>query len=299
MNVKTFLLGSVIFVAGVVSGYFGCKTKLEKQYREKYKEESASLREYYAQLNNDIDSDDDSPEEEFEEPEDDPDEDTDAEDKISEGVASDEETAEYVNNLINKMGYAKSKNENRVLINYNKPDIDEVAKRLKETLEKSKHAGNRVFEDMTADLEEYDDDTEDPENVDLEYEAELEQLADEQAKLVAEHKKNKEPYVITSEEYKEHVPGYSHQSLYYYSDDRVLCEDDDAVVDDEEAVVGLDYEDVLEMQTTAWVRNDRLSAMYEIHKIPKSYNIDVLNNIETPREREFRIQGRRKEAMDD
>lgn len=286
MNVKSFLIGSIAFLAGVVSGYFVCKTKLEEQYREQYKEEAAELRKYYVDKK---DSDEDKNEESDEISSEDEEEDT---SEIIQTIkpASDEETAEYVNNLINKLSYAKSKNEPRVLINYSKPDIDELAKRLKDALNKS-----RVPQDPTAALEEYEDDEEEP---DAEYEAELEQLADEQAKLAAEHKKNKEPYLISSEEYKEHVPGYSYQSLYYYSDDRVLCEDDDAVVDDEEAVVGFDYEDVLEMQTTAWVRNDRLSAMYEIHKIPKSYNLDVLNNIETPREREFRIQGRRKEAMD-
>lgn len=292
MNVKSFLIGSIAFLAGVVSGYFVCKTKLEEQYREQYKEEAAELRKYYADKE---DSDEDKNEESDEISSEDEEEDT---SEIIQTIkpASDEETAEYVNNLINKLNYAKSKNEPRVLINYNKPDIDELAKRLKDSLNKS-----RVPQDPTAALEEYEDDEddeEDEEEPDAEYEAELEQLADEQAKLVAEHKKNKEPYLISSEEYKEHIPGYSHQSLYYYRDDRVLCEDDDAVVDDEEEVVGFDYEDVLEMQTTAWVRNDRLSAMYEIHKIPKSYNLDVLNNIETPREREFRIQGRRKEAMD-
>ena len=289
MNLKLLITGSIAFLAGVVSGYFVCKTKLEEQYREQYKEEAAELRKYYTDKG-DYDAEDVDETGNNENDEESSVEEDESEVKQTIEPASDEETAEYVNNLINKLNYAKSKNEPRVLINYNKPDIDELAKKLKEAMKE-----NRIPKDPTAALEEYEDDEEE---TDAEYEAELEQLADEQAKLVAEHKKNKEPYLISSEEYKEHVPGYSHQSLYYYSDDRVLCEDDDAVVDDEEEVVGLDYEDVLEMQTTAWVRNDRLSAMYEIHKIPKSYNLDVLNNIETPREREFRIQGRRKEAMD-
>ena len=37
--------------------------------------------------------------------------------------------------------------------------------------------------------------------------------------------------------------------IIHYAEDRVLCEDDDSIVDEEEELVGLDYEDVLSMQT--------------------------------------------------
>ena len=65
--------------------------------------------------------------------------------------------------------------------------------------------------------------------------------------------------------------GYDKQCLFYYSEDRVLCEDDDSIVDEEEELVGLDYEDVLSMQTTAWVRNDTLMIGYEISRVDDSY----------------------------
>ena len=53
------------------------------------------------------------------------------------------------------------------------------------------------------------------------------------------------------------------------------------------------------MQTTAWVRNDTLMILYEIHRVDDSYARTVANAIETPKEREFRILGRRKQALDD
>ena len=52
------------------------------------------------------------------------------------------------------------------------------------------------------------------------------------------------------------------------------------------------------MQTTAWVRNDTLLTMYEIHRIDDSYEETVANVNEIPREREYRILARRKEALD-
>jgi hypothetical protein len=52
------------------------------------------------------------------------------------------------------------------------------------------------------------------------------------------------------------------------------------------------------MQTTCWVRNDVLRVLYEIHRIDDSYKKAVRGVSETPREREFRIQGRRKLALD-
>ena len=107
-------------------------------------------------------------------------------------------------------------------------------------------------------------------------------------------------YVIDFDEHAEGPESYVRTTLYYYSTDRVLCEDDDTKidVDDEETIVGLDYEDILDMQTTAWVRNDVLRTLYAIHRIDDAYYSAVANVAETPTERDFRIKGRRKEVMD-
>ena len=144
-----------------------------------------------------------------------------------------------------------------------------------------------------------DEETEYVPSDDPEYEAELEARAEEYAKRRSENMKSGEPYLIEPEEYVDGPEDYDRQALYYYAKDRTLCEDDDQEVEEEEACVGLDYEDVLDMQTTCWVRNDRLRVLYEIHRINDSYKEVVLNARETPREREFRIQSRRKQALDD
>lgn len=136
------------------------------------------------------------------------------------------------------------------------------------------------------------------EEIDEEYEAELDARAEEFAMRKYENKSNGLPYVIDQQEYEDGPEEYERIVLYYYSVDRMLCEDDDTRVEEEEELVGLDYEDVLEMQTTAWVRNDTLLNLYEIHALPYSYMETVANAMETPKEREYRIVGRRKEGMD-
>ena len=70
------------------------------------------------------------------------------------------------------------------------------------------------------------------------------------------------------------------------------------MVEDEEGIIGFDYEDVLDMQTTAWVRNDELMTLYEIHRIDQSYASAVANVVETPREREYRLMSRKKQIYD-
>lgn len=133
---------------------------------------------------------------------------------------------------------------------------------------------------------------------DPEYEAELERLAEDYAVRRSENMQRGEPYLVEPEEYHEGPEEYDRQALYYYALDCTLCEDDDSLVEHEEECVGFDYEDMLRMQTTCWVRNDKIRVLYEIHRIDESYQKAVLGVSETPREREFRIQGRRKQALD-
>ena len=130
--------------------------------------------------------------------------------------------------------------------------------------------------------------------MDEEYEADIEARAEEFAKRKNENRSNGLPYVIDFDEYEETIEGYERQTLYYYSKDRVLCEDNDEEVEDEEVLVGFDYEDVLDMQTTAWVRNDQIMVIYEIIRVDDSYAETVANAIETPSERERRISNRRR-----
>lgn len=192
-------------------------------------------------------------------------------------------------------------------LNYSKPSLDELKRAIKAGVKNvpfptATGVSAVVLSNGEESLGEVDEDDEETEYVpsdDPEYEAELEARAEEYAKRRSENMKSGEPYLIEPEEYVDCPEDYDRQALYYYAKDRTLCEDDDQEVEEEEACVGLDYEDVLGMQTTCWVRNDRLRVLYEIHRINDSYKAAVLNARETPREREFRIQSRRKQALDD
>lgn len=264
MNIKNTLIGLTIFGAGAGVGYFVCKRRLVAQYQE----DVADVKQFYMNkieelgvMDEDFDPDDiiDDEDEEWNEH---------------------EEDEEYFNRVMKYSSGVRQEygGKGRPIINYNKPPLD-----------------IRDWGDLEEDEE--DDDEEDP--MDLAYEAELEARAEEFATRRYENKMAGRPYVINHDEFEDGPEEYERQCLYYYSVDRVLCEDDDSKVDDEEVLVGFDYEDILDMQTTAWVRNDQIMVLYEIHRVDGSYAKTVANAIETPREREYRILGRRKQALDD
>ena len=273
MNNKTTIIATLTFLVGCVSGYFLGKSYSEKIYREKYQKESVALREYFNTKDNDINEETENESEEGEENE--------------ETKEVDPEEVEALKNVVDQFGYLKKNPGKSPRINYsNQQFLERVKKQYKE-----------LYKQNTDEDEDYDSVEVGPDEDEYE---EDESFEEAQIRLNEEHKKNIEPYLITSTAYEEGVEGYGKQALYYYSKDRVLCEDDDTAIamDDEEEIVGFDYEDVLDVQTTAWVRNDRLSMLYEIHLIPMSYRDKVMNAIETPMERKLRIQGRRKMAMD-
>lgn len=172
------------------------------------------------------------------------------------------------------------KGKGRPIINYNKPPLEKILAELQDE-------GDEEIDEIEED------------EMDEAYAAEIEARAEEFAQRRYENQLSGEPYCVNYDELEDTPEEYEKQILYYYAQDRTLCEDDDSIVDDEEEVVGLDYEDVLSMQTIAWVRNDKLCMIYEIHRIDDSYARVVANAIETPREREFRLVARRKQALDD
>lgn len=267
MNIKKTLTGLVIFGSGVGVGYFICKKRVVSQY----KEDLAEVKQFYYNKIEEMgvmpdDFEPDDIDEDYEEDEDDEDE--------------EQEIEDYYNRVMKYSSAIRQGEEGkgRPLINYNKPPLE--------------------IKDW-GDIEEDDVDEEDGDEIDLAYEAELEARAEEFAKRKHENRKNGRPYVIEHDEYEDGPDEYERHCLYYYSSDRVLCEDNDDVVEDEEELVGFDYEDVLDMQTTVWVRNDTLMSLYEIHRIDESYKLSVEGVVETPREREYRILGRRKQTLDD
>lgn len=273
MNIKNTVVGLAIFGAGAGVGYFVCKRRLVAQYQE----DVAEVKQFYMNKIEEMGvMDEDFDPEELEDEED------------EEDYEDEEEVQEYYNRVMKYSTAIREgeRGKGRPLINYNKPPLE------------LKNWGDLEEDDEgEGDIEEDYDDEEDP--MDLAYEAELEARAEEFARRKYENKTNGLPYVIDYNEYEDGPEEYERQFLYYYALDRVLCEDNDDIVEDEEELVGLDYEDVLDMQTTAWVRNDQLMILYEIHRIDESYAVTVANAVETPREREYRIIGRRKQALDD
>ena len=188
----------------------------------------------------------------------------------------------------------------RSVIEYNKPSLSSFKEAQEELHRYSEGVSVTVDPNGDEHLGEMSDDGEDEEYdpTEPQDEDELDAEAEEYARRRAENMQSNRPYVIEAEEYREGPEEYEHQVLYYYAEDRTLCEDNDTKVEDEEEIVGFDYEDKLDMQTTCWVRNDTLQVLYEIHRIDDSYKKAVQNVSETPREREFRVQGRRKGALD-
>lgn len=268
-KIKSIISGLVLFGLGGAVGYFTAKKILGEQYRYDVED----VQEFYYNKLKELGVMDSGFEPEIlEEPEED------AED--------DSEAREHFEKLTKTSVEKVERSKGRPIIHYNKPPIEQVLN--------NKQA--RVIE-VDEDGEE-DDDYNGIDPDEDEYEAELEARAEEYAKRRAENQSKGWPYVIDHSEYEHGPEEYEKQCLYYYSKDRVLCEDDDSIVDSEEDLVGLDYEDILDMQTTAWVRNDELGVMYEIHRIDDSYANAVQGVVETPRERDFRIKGRRKAAID-
>lgn len=274
MNTKRILGNIVIFGIGVGTGYLICKKTLTEQYKIDLSDVKQF---YYGKLDEMGVMDEDFEPEDLNDEEGDEDEQENIEDEDDE--MDEQEIKDYYERVMKYSNTIRQGDEGkgRPLINYNKPPLD-------------------ISE--WGDIEE-DPEDEDEDEMDLAYEAELEARAEEFAQRKYENRSNGRPYVIDYNEWKDGPEEYERQFLYYYSADRVLCEDDDSEVEDEEELIGFDYEDVLDMQTSVYVRNDSILTLYEIHRIDASYKDTVANALETPREREYRLLSRRKQALDE
>lgn len=265
------IIGIVGFGSGALIGFWFGSNKEKKRHQE----DLAEVKDFYLQKLDELGvmAKDFTPEE-----------------MIDQILEDDEEAYRETEEYFDKASkYASSVptgpiDKGRPIIKYNKPPLEVV---------KYGH-----IDPEEPDEGEGDDENDEEDDPDYDYEAELEARAEEFAQRRHENQSNGKPYVIEFDEFDDAPEGYTKEVLYYYSKDRVLCEDDDSMIEDEEGVVGLDYEDVLEMQTNAWVRNDALLMMYEIRRIDDSYHESVANVVETPREREYRILGRRKQGID-
>ena len=261
VETKIILTGAAIFLSGTGLGYMLGVAKSKKQYQQ----ESADAKDFY--MNRLVEAgvmpSDFIPAHAMEIIEED------------EDVSEDEEYLKQTKKYSTAIQDVPSKGQ--PIIKYNKPSL--VA--LKAEID---------AEDEGDEETDYDDD----DSYEPESDEELDARAEEFARRQHENQSNGEPYVISYDEYMDGPENYNHQYLYYYAVDRVLCEDNDTVVEDEEELVGLDYEDVLDMQTTAWVRNDAILTLYENTRIEVSYNETVMGALETPKERENRHNARRR-----
>lgn len=266
-NLKKFVIIVVSYGFGVATGYFVCKKLLEQKYHAEIKEVKETL--IYNHNPKTKIGKVASVEEE--------------EEGLKVTVEADKKA---VDNIINAQLYQSTKGRPR--FNYSKPDISLLAQNLEHEVS---------LEDESEGIN-VDEDEEEMEDENIEYEESLLAEADEYARLSEKNKKSNKPYIITYEDFEDRPENYDVQSLYFYSDDGYLCDDDDKVVEDDEEIVGYEFEDILNTQTTAFVRNDILRTVYEIHRIDSSYEHDILTLVETPAEREYRILARRKEISE-
>ena len=271
MNNKSLLVSALLFGFGMGVGYVVGSKRLKAQYVE----DLADVKDFYAKKLDEMGVQPEGFEPERGQRR--------TLEILENGEMAEEMSEEYFNKLTGYSSAATTSNEpkgkGRPIVNYSKPPIEIVAREAFRQPEPSPDDEESDFYDEA-------------------YEAELDARAEDLAQRRHENQSNGRPYTINHDEYEDLPDNYTRQVLYYYAEDRVLCEDDDSMVEEEEAIIGFDYEDVLEMQTTAWVRNDSIMNAYQIHRIDQSYSKSVANVAETPRERDFRILGRRKQGLD-
>lgn len=169
----------------------------------------------------------------------------------------------------------------RAYFNYSKPSMSELAKNI--GLDDS----YQTEEDEDIQEEEFDEEQE--------RELDILEEADEDAR---QRMDSSDPYVIDYDDFADAPDEYERQTLYFYSNDGYLCDEEDQLVEDEEKIVGREFEDVLNSEPVAFVRNDTLKTVYEIYRLDRSYQEDIKEIIETPQERELRRMARRKEIAD-
>jgi hypothetical protein len=81
----------------------------------------------------------------------------------------------------------------------------------------------------------------------------------------------KHPYLIGDEDFLNGSPEHDKISLYYYKPDDILCEENGDILSDIDTTVGWDAMAALEMQTSVWVRNERIGVDYEIIGVNQTY----------------------------
>jgi len=85
------------------------------------------------------------------------------------------------------------------------------------------------------------------------------------------------PYVIHVDEFFNKEKGYHQSTLEYYEADNILCDENNVPIYAPEKIVGrLEWGRGSRDQNVVYIRNDKLSAEYEITRNPGSYQMEVL-----------------------
>lgn len=131
----------------------------------------------------------------------------------------------------------------------------------------------------------------------LEYELTLEAQEARNDELNADGERD--PYLIDYATFGRPSEEFDKVDLYYYRFDDTVCDSKDKVIENPEDTLGWDYLNALSINTTVFVRNEKIKTDYEIHGLSKSYSEEVTTRLETDKERDFRRLARQKKAFDD
>ena len=93
-------------------------------------------------------------------------------------------------------------------------------------------------------------------------------------------KSNKEPYVISIEEFSEERENFDKVTVYYYQEDDTLCDDNEEVITDVLRFIGSDaltcFGDESDDENVVYIRNEPMEIDYEVIRLTKSYSETVL-----------------------
>jgi len=101
--------------------------------------------------------------------------------------------------------------------------------------------------------------------------------------LVRPYHEEKEPYIMTLEEWEDDIRPFERRSIQYYELDGVFCNDQEEIEDDVINKFGpnpfLHFGEGSEDPDVVYICNPSLSEMYEIVRIKSSYQVDVLGEV--------------------
>lgn len=117
--------------------------------------------------------------------------------------------------------------------------------------------------------------------------------------LTNRYKDPQEPYLIDYAEWARPSDVFDKVDLYYYRADDILCDTKDSIIKDPEEILGWDWLNEMQKETTLFIRNEKLGIDYEVHSLGLAYSDEVSSRLETDRERKYRRTARAKKAMDD